>query len=150
MKVFKICQHIWIFQDKRTFFKKFFFCLKILILIIILVIIFSFHRNILFLKFLFLSQIVTLDSRALLFSRACFLKKGLPKGREKYDVGMVGARIPRKIVVTFERDTNKISSKKREKISPGAEGAQIVSMNLSIPKVIYVLAFSKLTPVLSL
>ena len=46
----------------------------------------------------------TLDSRALLFSRAC-LKKRPPKGRENYDVRRVGARIPRKIVVlTIERD----------------------------------------------
>ena len=61
-----------------------------------------------------LSLSLTLDSRALLFSRAC-LKKRLPKGRESYDVSRVGAMIP--------SATNKISSKKREKISPGAEGA---------------------------
>ena len=65
-------------------------------------------------------NICTLDSRALLFSRAC-LKKRLPKGRENYDVRRVGARIPRKIVVLLSA-TNKNSSKKREKISPGAEG----------------------------
>ena len=51
----------------------------------------------------------TLDSRALLFSRA-FLKKWPPKGRENYHVRRVGARIPRKIVLLSA--TNKISSKK--------------------------------------
>ena len=40
---------------------------------------------------------VTLDSRALLFSRA-YLKKRPPKGRKNYDVRRVGVRIPRKIV----------------------------------------------------